>query len=117
MIYHKPSPSIIAKRSAAISKSPSALTAVMLGKAGTLKCSPGGKALKKVVARFTKGNNYRIPACIFSIHIQVLVDERRFVVRFDPEEESLRKRMINNEIHTMLNRSYREVTPLRADLE
>ena len=39
------------------------------------------------------------------------------MVRFDPEEESLRKRMINNEIHTMLNRSYREVTPLRADLE
>jgi hypothetical protein len=37
---------MIAKRSAAISKSPSALTAEMLGKEGTLKCSPGGKASK-----------------------------------------------------------------------
>ena len=39
------------------------------------------------------------------------------MARFDPEEESLRKCMINNKIYTTLNRSYREVTPLRADLE
>lgn len=54
-VYHKPSPSIIAKRSAAISKSPSALTAVMLGKEGTLKCSPGGKASKKIVSKIHNG--------------------------------------------------------------
>lgn len=55
-VYHKPSPSIIAKRSAAISKSPSALTAVMLGKEGTLKCSPGGKASIKKSSKIYKWN-------------------------------------------------------------
>ena len=33
-------------------------------------------------------NNYRIPACMFLIDIQVLIDERRFLACFDPEEES-----------------------------
>jgi hypothetical protein len=113
---------MIAKRSAAISKSPSALTAVMLGKEGTLKCSPGGKASKK--KNSSKIHNgikleiiYRIPACIFLIHIQGLIDERRFVAFFDPEEESLRKHKINKMIFTTLGRLYREVTPLCADLE
>ena len=46
-VCYAPSPSIIAKRSAATSKSPSALTAVMLGKEGTRKYSPGGKASEK----------------------------------------------------------------------
>ena len=93
VIYHKPSPSIIAKRSAAISKSPSALTAVMVGKEGTLKCSPGGKASKKISKKIlqTELRLEKIPACIFLIHIQVLLDERRFVAFFDLEEESLRK--------------------------
>jgi hypothetical protein len=86
----------MAKRSAAISKSPNALTAVMLGKEGTLKCSPGGKALKKIVARFTTELELEIiielPACIFLIDIQVLVDEKRFVAYFDPEEESFERK-------------------------
>ena len=39
-----PSPSMKAKRSAAMSKSPRAFTAVILGRAGTVKCFPAGKA-------------------------------------------------------------------------
>lgn len=36
---------------------------------------------------------------------------------FDWEEESLRKRMINNMIFITHDRSHREVTPLCADLK
>lgn len=43
---HEPSPSIIAKRSAAMSKSPKTLTAVMFGNEGTEKCFPGGNACR-----------------------------------------------------------------------
>lgn len=98
--YHTPSPSIIAKRSAAISKSPSALTAVMLGKEGTLKYSPGGKASKKKISKVhSQWNQTRIPACIFWIDNQVLADERRFVAYFDREEQSYEKIIwINNMI-------------------
>lgn len=69
----------------------------MLGKAGTLKCSPGGKASKKIVSKIHKTELglkeivIDIPACIFSIDIQVLINERRFVACFDPEEASLKK--------------------------
>lgn len=41
---------MIASLSAAISKSPRAFTAVMFGSAGTLKCSPGGKACVMLVS-------------------------------------------------------------------
>jgi hypothetical protein len=44
---YEPSPSIIAKRSAAISKSPKTLTAVIFGNDGTEKCFPGGNAYKR----------------------------------------------------------------------
>lgn len=50
---HAPSPSIIARRSASIQKSPRALTAVIFGKAGTEKCFPGGKAYGRIVKTTT----------------------------------------------------------------
>ena len=42
----EPSPSIMAKRSAAIPKSPKILTEVMFGNDGTEKCFPGGNACR-----------------------------------------------------------------------
>ena len=44
---YEPSPSIMAKRSAAISKSPKTLTEVMFGSDGTEKCFPGGNACRR----------------------------------------------------------------------
>lgn len=119
-VIEVPSPSIMANLSALIQKSPRALTAVILGREGTEKCWPGGKAYHVGSVMSDGAVQYERLTCLQILDSYPSVSSLETIRgKFWSAGAVWKKERFYNQYFLNMDgiTTYSEITPLSADLE